>query len=145
MGFLSGLFKKGIGSLVGSAFGPIGSAVGGAIAGKLFGGMTESNLNRQNAGDIGRQSEFLRGIAPAQKDYMDQLYPGTSPWERLGVNAASPMLQYSDSEQGSARSYLSQLGPLISAQVQANTQKEVAKIQQTTAEKVAQINQSTEP
>lgn len=141
MSWLSKLVKGGLGKVAGGLFGGLGGAAGSAIASTLFGGMNERNLNRQNSGDIGRQSEFLRGIAPAQKDYLDEVYPGTSPWERLGVSAASPMMQYSGAEQGSARSFLSQLA---GQQLQATTAKEVAGIQQKTAEKVAKINQSTE-
>lgn len=63
---------------------------------------------------------------------MDTLYPGTTPWERLGIQpASSPSLPDSKAP-GSA--------PFLLAQMQQDTALKTTQMNNTTAEKIANIN-----
>ena len=121
-------------------------------------------LDKANPREFERQSAFLEGVAPAQgnayntfqestygadteryKERMDTLFPGTSPWERLGTSAASPLPSPAPkNESKPAGGFLQGLAPLATAEISADTQKQVAKIQQQTAKDVAKIHQGTE-
>lgn len=119
-------------------------------------------MDRGNPREIARRQEWLAGVTPAEADsynlykdmtvgedarrtksYLDTVFPGTSPWERLGVNASAPQ-GMPDMGQSQGSQFLGQLTPLATAQIQANTQKQVAEIQARTQESVAKIHQDTE-
>lgn len=174
MGFLSGIFKsvKKIAKpafkfLSGDVLGGISSGLGAlgqakdlikgpessVLSNKDF-NRSQSQLDTANTNEVGRQSSFLTGVAPARaeahntyqndtfaedtrrtKERMDTLYPGTSAWERLGSPGSAPLPAPSGGESNPAAS------PQFLAQAtQAATQLKAAKINQQTSLQTAQIN-----
>lgn len=93
-------------------------------------------LDEANPREIARQKQFLAGVAPAQKQYMDTLYPGTSPWEQLGSSAAGAQVQAAQPKgKGEA---------LLSAALQAETSRKNAQTAAAASIQAAKINQKTQ-
>lgn len=127
MKFLGGLVK----TLVGG--------VGNKLVSKLF-DPSPSEANQQS---ISNHNNFLSGTIgtriAADKQYADAMYPGTSPWERLGSSPAAP-LQSQDG--GTSREAMAM--PMKTALLQAASQQEIAKQNNETTKDVAEINAATE-
>lgn len=118
-----------------------------------------NNTMREDLARYGESQPFLRGVdreqntldsqarASSDKAYMDEVYAGTSNWERLGSSAAPSLAMSGPSKPNSGRpqesGFLGQLTPIISAKMQNETQESVAKTSQRTAESVAQIQGQT--
>lgn len=109
------------------------------LVNKLF-GTSPAEANRQS---ISNTNNFLSGTwetrAATDKAYMDAVYPGTSPWERLGTSSAAPI---QSSDPGTSRE--AAMMPFLTAQIAARSQQKVADTQQKTALGVAEINAQTE-
>lgn len=96
--------------------------------------------------DTARQIERTRALAPVEAEtdlaYMDTVYAGTSPWERLGSSAA-PSLSAPEPSEGPPSSNgagaHSQFLPLLSTQMQTENAKEIALIQAQNAKDIAEI------
>lgn len=86
------------------------------------------------AGDLRRQLEAGRQSNQLQKEKMDLLFPGTTPWERLGTPAAS------GGQTIPAGSPAGTIGPMFQAAVQG----QIAKTQMQTQLKTARMSQQTE-
>lgn len=117
----------------------VASGAAGGILGRLFG----SDPGDENRAAIGRQNEFLRGTIGTRiatdKEYMDAIYPGTSPWERLGSSPAAP-IQGQDAGVAAEAALM----PLKIAQLNAASQQQVARQQTEAQVKVAEIGAETE-
>lgn len=98
----------------------------------------------QNVQDIGA---FGAARADADQAYMDQVYAGTSNWERLGSSAAPSLSMNAPSKPAAGQQkeggFLPSLMPLMAAQMQTENQTNIAKQQQRTAESVAEIQGET--
>lgn len=100
----------------------IGSAVGGFLGNSMAGATAKANAKAYN-----KYQEMTYGAdTMRQQQRLDTLYPGTSPWERLGVNAATPMP--SPMEGSTAAQNAQAFLPLQIARIQSETQKDVANI-----------------
>lgn len=79
-----------MGALAGSLLGPIGMGVGGALGstiGSMFGGKESSGNN----------------LGARDNEYMDRVYPGTTPYERLTGGAAGQAASAGNAERLSSR------------------------------------------
>lgn len=126
MGFFSGLSK--VFKSVSSVAKPFGTMLG-SVAGGLQGAGQISSFfgGPSSLGGITGGAE--RG--GEARDYYDQAFPGTNPWERLG--AGNPMGQLGAAEIGAK-------AQKHNVSVQARTQENVAKIQAAGAANVANIH-----
>ena len=113
----------------------------------------QDQQDQANPREINRQRAFLEGLAPTesriynqqqdatygedtrrQQERMDTLYAGTSPWERLGSNAATPMAadvggNTQPNQQGQILASLAATeAQMKNTQVQAQTAKQTAAI-----------------
>lgn len=108
----------------------------------------QDQLDQANPREIARQGRFLTGVAPAeaeahnifqeatygedtqrQKERLDTLFPGTSPWERLGSSAGGQLQGPStsgDTSPGAAQQFLASV-------TQSQAAIQAAKINQRTA------------
>lgn len=116
-----------------------GKALASGFAQNLLGGLFGSDPAEENRKAAQRHNQFLRDTtstrAAMDNQYMDTVYPGTSPWERLGSSAAAP-IQSQDA--GTTRE--AAMLPLKIAQLNAASQQQVAETQAQTARDVAHIS-----
>lgn len=93
-------------------------------------------------GDVltGAVGTFIQGNlnTKIQKDRMNTLYPGTTPWERLGVNAGQPTVADSNMAVANINARVQERAQ----DLQAQTARDVAKIQSAPAMKQANVQES---
>jgi len=108
MGFFSGLVSsilptvgKVVGGLIGGSLGGVSSSVIGGSLGTAAGSAVQSVSDQSSADDAARAATEAAGglttpktatgqeIGVETRDYFDEAFPGTNPWERLGTS--SPM------------------------------------------------------
>jgi len=103
-----------------------------------------------HAADTTREVNRLQTMAPVQAQadlqYMDTVYAGTSPWERLGSSAA-PSISAPNPTGGAPSRATPDMGsqflPLIQAQIQADTARDVAGINAMSQQSIARMNNET--
>jgi len=99
-----------------------------------------------HAADTAREVTRLQTMAPVQAQtdlqYMDTVYAGTSPWERLGSSAA-PSISAPNPTSGAPQRATADVGsqflPLITAQIAADTQKQTAMIAASSQQSIAKM------
>jgi|NOAtaT_7_FD_contig_123_36267_length_5352_multi_4_in_0_out_0_8 hypothetical protein len=101
--------------------------------------------------DTQREITRMQAMAPVQAQtdlqYMDTVYAGTSPWERLGSNAApsisAPAPTDYRSQGTDSQGFLQALVPLLTSQMNNDTQLKTALIQAQTSKEVAGVQSDT--
>jgi len=104
-----------------------------------------------HSADTNREIARMQAMAPVQAQtdlqYMDTVYAGTSPWERLGSSAA-PSISAPNPTGGAPSRATPDVGsqflPLIQAQIQADTARDVASIGAMSQQTIAQMNNETQ-
>lgn len=131
------------------------SSIGSLFSSSGNKGMSWGNFKRMqdqidyaNPLEISRNNEFLKGTTPTQiemfnmfedqtfqgrldrqQQTMNTLFPGTTPWERLGTSAAQPMSVVGPAKTGPS----GQAGQFLSAAMAQETQLEATKLQSLTS------------